>query len=75
MKHYDAFNSLGVSLLHATSRKTFMGNLLGVDVTQRLSPSIATVALGIAQGVDMVRVHDVYEMSLAVKMMDEVVRN
>ncbi|MNO16648.1 Dihydropteroate synthase [compost metagenome] len=75
LKHYQVFNSLGVSLLHATSRKTFMGNLLGVDVDKRLSPSIATVALGISQGIDMIRVHDVYEMSLAVKMIDEIVRS
>ena len=50
----------GLPLLVGTSRKRFIGELLGgAAPDQRLEGTAATVALAIAQGADIVRVHDV----------------
>ncbi|MGH2506024.1 MAG: dihydropteroate synthase [Ktedonobacteraceae bacterium] len=62
-------------ILLGTSRKSTIGLILGnLPPSERLEGTAATVALGIAQGVDMVRVHDVHEIMRVVKMSDAVVR-
>lgn len=66
--------SLGKPILLGTSRKSVIGNTLGLPVDQRLEGTAATVALGIAQGVDIVRVHDVQAMVRVARMADAIVR-
>jgi dihydropteroate synthase len=66
--------SLGRPLLAGTSRKSHIGHILGAPVEDRLEGTAATVALAIAQGADMVRVHDVREMARVARMADAVVR-
>lgn len=67
---------LGRPLLLGTSRKSTIGLVLGgLPASERLEGTAATVALGIAQGADIVRVHDVHEMMRVVKMSDAIVRN
>ena len=61
-------------ILLGTSRKSFIGYTLDLPVEQRLEGTAATVAIGIANGADIMRVHDVKEMALVVKMSDAVVR-
>ncbi|GLV56983.1 dihydropteroate synthase [Dictyobacter sp. S3.2.2.5] len=66
---------LGRPLLLGTSRKSTIGKVLGgLPPEERLEGTAATVALGIAQGADIVRVHDVREMMRVVKMSDAIVR-
>lgn len=66
---------LGRPILLGTSRKSHIGRVLGgLPVSERLEGTAATVALGVAQGADIVRVHDVREMIRIVKMSDAVVR-
>jgi dihydropteroate synthase len=66
---------LGRPILLGTSRKSTIGLVLGgLPASERLEGTAATVALGIAQGADIVRVHDVREMMRVVKMSDAVVR-
>ncbi|HYK86770.1 MAG TPA: dihydropteroate synthase [Ktedonobacteraceae bacterium] len=66
---------LGRPILVGTSRKSTIGAVLGgLPASERLEGTAATVALSIAQGADMVRVHDVHEMVRVVKMSDAVVR-
>lgn len=50
---------LGSPLLLSASNKTFLGALFDLEVSERASASVAAVALGIAQGCRIVRVHDV----------------
>jgi len=50
---------LGYPLLLSASNKTFIGELLGLDITSRREGSLATCALGIAGGCRILRVHDV----------------
>ena len=66
--------ALGLPLLLGTSRKSTIGRVLDLPVDDRVEGTAATVALGIAQGADIVRVHDVREMARVVKMADAVVR-
>lgn len=67
--------ALGRPILLGTSRKSTIGLVLGnLPPSERLEGTAATVALGIAQGADIVRVHDVREMVRVVKMSDAVVR-
>lgn len=66
---------LGRPILLGTSRKSTIGLVLGgLPADERLEGTAATVALGIAQGVDIVRVHDVHEMMRVVKVADAIVR-
>lgn len=66
--------SLGRPILLGTSRKFALGLPRGAPVAQRIWASAATVAIGIAKGCHMVRVHDVKEMALVCRMSDAVVR-
>lgn len=66
--------ALELPLLVGTSRKSFIGAVLDVPVEDRLEGTAATVALSIARGADIVRVHDVREMAKVAKMSDAVVR-
>lgn len=68
------FKTLGYPVLLGTSRKSIIGNTLGLPVTERVEGTGATVCYGIAQGVDIVRVHDIKEMARIVKMTDAMVR-
>ena len=65
---------LGRPILLGTSRKSFIGHVLDLPVDQRLEGTAATVAIGITNGADMVRVHNVAQMVRVVKMSDAIVR-
>ncbi|MDO8472509.1 MAG: dihydropteroate synthase [Dehalococcoidia bacterium] len=66
--------SLGQPILLGTSRKSMIGMVLDVPPHQRLEGTAATVAIGIANGADLVRVHDVAAMAHVCKMADAIVR-
>lgn len=65
---------LGYPLLLGTSRKSFIGYTLNRPPEERLAGTAATVALGIARGADIIRVHDVAFMAQVARMSDAVVR-
>ncbi len=65
---------LGRPMLLGTSRKSTLGRVLDLPVDQRLEATLATTALAIAGGVDVLRVHDVRENVRAARMADAVVR-
>ena len=61
--------ALPYRLLLGTSRKSFIGTTLGgLPVTERLEGTAATVAIGVARGADIVRVHDVRAMARVARM-------
>ena len=65
------FKSLGQPILIGTSRKAFIGKILGgLPPTERLQGTAATVAISIANGASIVRVHDVKEMSQVAQVAD-----
>src|SRR5260370_41957430 len=76
LRRLGELRALGRPILLGTSRKSTIGPVLGgLPVSERLEGTAATIALGIAQGADIVRVHDVREMMRVVKMSDAVVRS
>lgn len=63
------FHGLGCPILLGTSRKRFIGSISGaLDPTDRAPGSIATALAGIAQGVQITRVHDVAETRQALRL-------
>lgn len=74
LRRLGELRALGRPLLVGTSRKSTIGAVLGLPVEERLEGTAATVALAIANGADIVRVHDVKEMTRVARMADAVVR-
>jgi dihydropteroate synthase len=65
---------LGRPILAGTSRKGTIGRVLGLPPDERVEGTAATVALAIAGGADIVRVHDVRTMARVARMSDATVR-
>ena len=75
LRHLAELRALGHPVLLGTSRKSTLGRVLGgVPVEERLEATLATTALGIAAGVDIVRVHDVLPNVRSARMADAIVR-
>lgn len=74
MRRLDDLVGLGFPVLLATSRKSMIGHVLDLPVDERMEGTAATVAMGVAKGCHMVRVHDVKEMKRVTTMMDAMVK-
>ncbi|MFL5643218.1 MAG: dihydropteroate synthase [Chloroflexota bacterium] len=74
LRELGALRMLGRPILLGTSRKSTLGRVLDLPADQRLEATLATTALGIAGGTDVVRVHDVEANVRAARMTDAVVR-
>lgn len=70
MQHLEQISALGYPVLLGTSRKSLIGNVLGLPVEERLEGTIATVCYGIEKGCHIMRIHDVKEIARTTKMMD-----
>ncbi|MFM8321261.1 MAG: dihydropteroate synthase [Chloroflexota bacterium] len=66
--------ALGYPVLLGPSRKSFIGYTLDLPPDQRVEGTAAAVAVGIARGADIVRVHDVLPMLRVARMTDAIVR-
>jgi len=66
--------TLGEPVLLGSSRKSMIGQVLDLPADQRLEGTAATVAIGIANGADIVRVHDVKQMVRVCRMSDAIIR-
>jgi dihydropteroate synthase len=74
LRDLAALRVLNRPILLGTSRKSTIGKVLDLPADQRLEGTIATTALGIAAGADIVRVHDVAANVRAARMSDAIVR-
>ena len=70
MRRLEELRELGQPVLIGTSRKSFIGKLLDLPVTDRIEGTAATVTAAILRGADVVRVHDVREMMRVVRVAD-----
>ena len=70
----DALTELRRPILLGTSRKSTIGRILDLPADERLEGTLATTALGVAAGVDIVRVHDVRANVRAARVADAIVR-
>jgi dihydropteroate synthase len=72
LRHLERFKSLGQPLLVGTSRKSFIGRILGgLPPGDRLEGTAATVAAAVLRGADIVRVHDVGAMTRVVRVAEQ----
>lgn len=74
MSRLGEFNDLGYPILLGTSRKSLIGKTLNLPPDERLEGTLATTTMGIIQGVDIIRVHDVKENKRVVQFTDLIVR-
>lgn len=74
IKRLHEFKKLGYPLLVGPSRKSFIGNILGLPAEERLEGTLAAVTACIAGGADIVRVHDVREAVRASRVADAIYR-
>jgi dihydropteroate synthase len=75
LRNLGALRVLDRPILLGTSRKSTLGRILGdLPVDERLEGTLATTALGIAAGVDMIRVHDVRANVRVARVSDAIVR-
>lgn len=70
----DELKALGRPILIGPSRKSFIGMALGLPAGERLEGTAAAIAIGIAKGADIVRVHDVEKMIRVCRMSDAIIR-
>ena len=74
LRRLKEFRRFERPILIGPSRKSFIGAILDLPPDQRLEGTAAAVAVGIANGADVVRVHDVREMVRVVRVADAIVR-
>ena len=67
--------ALGLPMLVGVSRKSFIGQMTGAAVSDRLEGSLAAAVIAISHGADMVRVHDVRATQRAVAVADAIFRH
>ena len=75
LRRLPELRGLGFPLLLGVSRKSTIGRVLGLPEHDRLEGTAAAVAMSIAGGADIVRVHDVKEMARVARMTDAIVRD
>jgi dihydropteroate synthase len=68
------FRCLGRGMLVGASRKSFIGKVLGQEVTGRKEGSLAIASIAIMNGASVVRAHDVKETKMVARMVDAVQR-
>jgi dihydropteroate synthase len=74
IRELRAFRRLGKAILLGTSNKAFIGHILQKGPSERLTGSMATVAAGVMNGADIVRVHHVKEAVETTRIIDAVLR-
>ncbi|MGH2590984.1 MAG: dihydropteroate synthase [Actinomycetota bacterium] len=74
IRRVDAVLDLGRPVLVGPSRKRFIGTILDLPEDQRVEGTIGAVAWMVARGAHVVRVHDVREVTRAVRVIDAIAR-
>jgi dihydropteroate synthase len=73
LRRLDELVAIGPPVLIGTSRKSFIGHVLGTEVDERLEGSLATEVWAVIKGARIVRVHDVEQTVRAVRMIEAIV--
>ena len=72
IRRFRELRGLGRPLLLGTSRKAFIGAIAGGGPKERMSGSIASAVVGVMNGANIVRVHDVAETVRALKVAEAI---
>ncbi|SHH51414.1 dihydropteroate synthase [Thermosipho atlanticus] len=75
IKHIKKFKELGYPILLGASRKSMIGMILDLPVEERLEGTLAITAVGVMNGVDIIRVHDVKENYRVVKVVESILKS
>jgi len=75
LKHLRSFQDLGQPLLVGTSRKAFLGRILNLPPGEREEGTLATVAVAIQNGANIVRAHEVKRTRRVVQVADAILRS
>jgi len=67
IKRLEEFKILGRPVMIGPSRKSFIGKILGLGVSERLEGTAAVAAISIFNGADIIRVHDVKEIKRVIE--------
>jgi len=70
--HLDHFSTLGVPILVGPSRKSFIGEVLGLSPSERLEGTVAAAAISVFRGAHILRVHDISALVHVVRMADAI---
>lgn len=74
LNRLDFLRDFSLPVLVGTSRKSFLGKILGVPEEERLWGTAASTALAVARGADIIRVHDVREMGMVAQVAEAIRR-
>lgn len=74
LRRLEEYKLIGRPILIGTSRKSTIGKILRLPIQERTYGTAATIAIAIAKGANIVRVHDVAEMAQVCIMSDAVIR-
>jgi len=72
IKHLNKFKELGYPVLLGASRKSMIGMILDLPVEERLEGTLAITTIGVMNGADIIRVHDIKENYRAVKVAEAI---
>lgn len=72
LKRLDELKAMGFPVLVGVSRKTFIGEILNLQVDERLSGSLAATAVAIMNGASIIRAHDVKETVEVIKVIEAI---
>ena len=72
LKNLNKFEQLGKPILLGISRKSFIGNILGLPAKDRLEGSLGASVIGVLKGASIIRTHDVKETRNAVKIAEAI---
>ncbi|MBI1803143.1 MAG: dihydropteroate synthase [Ignavibacteriae bacterium] len=75
LQNVKEFERFGYPVLVGPSRKSFIGKILDLPVTERVEGTAAAIAVSIANGANIVRVHDVKEMKRVATVVDAIMRH
>lgn len=74
MSRLGEIKDMGYPVLLGTSRKSFIGKIVDLPTDERVEGTLATSVIGIYQGVDIIRVHDIKENVRAARVADAIIR-
>ncbi|MGA1793875.1 MAG: dihydropteroate synthase [Thermoplasmatota archaeon] len=72
LRDLESFSDIGCPILVGASRKSFIGHVLGLEVEDRLEGSLAAALISAINGASVLRVHDVKETKLVMKMLGSI---
>ncbi|MCX8111528.1 MAG: dihydropteroate synthase [Syntrophorhabdaceae bacterium] len=75
IKELRSFKDLGMPILIGTSMKSFIGKVTESALEERIEGTLASIALSIWNGADIIRVHDVKKAHKVLKLVDAVMKS